>query len=156
MSMTLKEQIAVQQAKLDDDALVIQARLHGCSKWIDCCIPLWNFYKHDYRVKPCVPRTTFQNEYRKGVRGCYYESLEEAIQQIDHGANFIGTIKWREVLDDPDRLTTFAAAVRKQRDRLEQIVADYPSGLPEYLMAVAILDAMDAMDENDRVKETER
>jgi hypothetical protein len=104
MSMTLEEQIAVQQAKLDDDALVIQSQEHGQGVWMDCPFPNWNFACFDFRVKPKprVPRTVFRNEYRTGVFWCDYESREEAIRQIDRGAGFIGTIKWREVLDGPD------------------------------------------------------
>ena len=59
--MTLKEQITVMQAKLDDPDVMIQAQEHGTNNWVDCVPdPCWNFARHDYRVKsppkPYVPK----------------------------------------------------------------------------------------------------
>jgi hypothetical protein len=98
----------------------------------------------DSQDRPMLPKETEPMDEMTAHVDRLRAMIDKDQQTWDLSPNDVAAI--HGALEQITRLTTFAAAVRKQRDRLEQIVADYPSRRPEYLMAVAILDALDTLD----------
>ena len=77
--MTLKEQIAVMQAKLNDPDAVVEARSYlACEEtWIVTEPPNWNWAHAEYRIAP-KPKELWVVRYASGQSTAYFTELRNA------------------------------------------------------------------------------